>query len=522
MRGWPGRNGRIRPTPRSREAVCDDFFDTMLGGAPAGFLLLDGDRRIVRVNDTLLRIAGRAVAPSPGTRSDHLFVPEERTRIARELAFTGKTGSRRFAARLSAASGGGEITVDVAARALRTGRGKPAYFLLWITETSYRHAVTAELAHDLSNLLTAITGAGELILARNADPATLDNAREILAGAERAKTLAREIFAAGQPEQRAPQATSLTQSISMLIPLLHRLLGGQVELVLALEEPGPMVSIDPAALDRVLLNLAANARDAMQEGGKLLVRSGVVALAQALAQGLETIPPGCYARIEVTDTGKGIAPEILPRIFEPSFTTRRTEGGNGLGLASVRRLVRRAHGFVTVESELGRGSCFRVYLPCSGAAAPLAGPVPDPSPLMAAVTAEKPRRALLVEDEAAVGRVAELALRQGGWEVYLAESADPVLANLGRLARPDIVVSDMSLPGMDGLTLVRILRAHWPGLPAILVSGYAEERGPNALRDEGVAFLPKPYRLADLLSLMADAARTVQMPNSLIESPAGR
>ncbi|HUC17729.1 MAG TPA: ATP-binding protein [Acetobacteraceae bacterium] len=510
----------------SKFTAGDDLLGMALESVPMGFLLLDGNHRLVQANEALLRIIGRMEGLAPGARADRLFAPEAWSRIAQELALTGRTGARRFAARFAATAERGEIEAHIVAQTLRAASGKPGMLLLWVTETPRPQAFTAELAHDLNNLLTAIAGAGALILARDADSATLGNVREILAGTDRGTELVRQVLASGDPQPSAPQATPITPSIGALAPLLRRLLGSQVALALALEEPGPVAEIAPAALDRVLINLAINARDAMQEGGQLFVRSGTVALAQPLAQRFETVPPGRYARIELTDTGKGIAPEILPRIFDPSFTTRRAEGGNGLGLASVRGLVRRARGFITVESEPGRGSCFRVYLPCSGAAAPLAGPAPDPSPPEAAATAKGPRRALLVEDEPTVGRVAELALRQGGWEVHLAESADSVLANLGQLTRPDVLVSDMAMPGMDGPTLVRILRTHWPGLPAILVSGYAENGGQDTFRDEGIAFLPKPYRLASLLSLMAEAAQTMpapnSLPNSLIESPTGR
>ena len=248
-----------------------------------------------------------------------------------------------------------------------------------------------------------------------------------------------------------------------------------------------MVRVDPTQLDQVLVNLAVNARDAMPNGGRLSLRSGHITLFRPLTRGHETIPPGRYVMIEVEDTGTGIAPEVLPRIFDPFFTTRRERGGSGLGLATAHGIIRQSDGFIAVESEPGRGTCFRIYLPRHDGSdtigvpsPPAAQAVPEARPAAAAPpppgeSAPVRRTALIVEDEPVVGRIAQRALTSRGWAVHLAESGDAVLANLDRLARPDVLVSDVVMPGTDGPTLVRRLRERWPGLPAVLVSGYVEE-----------------------------------------------
>ncbi len=374
------------------------------------------------------------------------------------------------------------------------------------------------IAHDVNNLLTAIAGAAELILARGPDPAaldpaTLEDARAIQADAERCACLVRLLIAPASRLPSAPRPIPLNPAIERLEALLRRLLGSRIRLELMLGEPGPTARIDPIGLDRVLINLTVNARNAMPEGGTLRLRSGAVTLGQPLVQGEETIPktppPGRYARIEVADDGCGIAPEILPRIFEPHFTTRG-DRGLGLGLAAARGIVRRAGGWIAVESTPGRGTCFRIDLPFHAGDEALARPPPSRAP--SAIPSGS--LALLVEDETAVGRVVLLALRKAGWEVHLAGSAASVIADLDRLARPDVLVSDVAMPGMDGPDLVRRLRERWPGLPAILVSGYVEEEARRRLEAEEMRFLPKPYSLASLLSAMAAAAGLMAAPGT--------
>jgi two-component system cell cycle sensor histidine kinase/response regulator CckA len=250
----------------------------------------------------------------------------------------------------------------------------------------------------------------------------------------------------------------------------------------------------------------------MPAGGTLTLRTGHQTVYRPFQDGLETITPGRYVVIEATDTGIGIPPEILPHIFEPFFTTRRTSGGSGLGLSTVLGIARQSGGFVTVDSRPNLGTTIRVYLPRhDGADTPEArAPVPslpqilEPPPAPAAPTS---RTVLLVEDEAPVRALAERALRQAGWAVLTADSAEAALDRLG--AEPiDLLVSDIVLPGMDGTALLARLRARRPDLPAILVSGYAESAVRGDLPLDDVAFLPKPYALK---ALVAAAGATLLM-----------
>ncbi|MGH7160423.1 MAG: hybrid sensor histidine kinase/response regulator [Acetobacteraceae bacterium] len=530
------RGVRARPWPRLIERLSgplDDLIRALFYDAPAGLLIVDRNGLIVRSNAAFARMAGKPQGVAPGNRADLIFPHDERGEIWREFALhlAGKAASREFMSRIVISEGAPEVPVDVSVQVLHEADGKPGGLVLWFTDTSRQHQLEAQLAHaqklqavgqlaggiahDFNNLLTAIIGGAELILARGTDTATTEDVRQIQASADRGAALVRQLLAFGRQQRLQPRVVAINEAIRDLSPILTRLLGSKIRLETELESSSRVVRVDPTQLDQVLVNLAVNARAAMPDGGRLTLRSGHIMLFRPLTRGHETIPPGRYVMLEVEDTGSGIAPEVLPRIFDPFFTTRRERGGSGLGLATAHGIIRQSGGFIAVDSEPGKGTCFRIYLPRCDAIDSLGMPprpepaAPIPSPPMP-LPGRRPT-ALLVEDEPVVGRIAERALTNQGWTVRLAESADAVLANLETLQRPDVLVSDVAMPGMDGPMLARRLRDRWPGLPTILVSGYVEEALRQSLEAEDMTFLPKPYTLANLLEAAAAAVRRGQI-----------
>jgi two-component system cell cycle sensor histidine kinase/response regulator CckA len=330
-----------------------------------------------------------------------------------------------------------------------------------------------------------------------------------------------------------PAVVAVNAVVQDLAETLTRVLGDRMRLRLELEEPGRQVYVDPTQLEQVLINLAANARDAMPAGGTLTVRTGHLALYREQVLGTEIMPAGRYVTVDVEDTGEGIPPEILPLVFDPFFTTRRERGGSGLGLSTVQGIVRQSGGFVALESVVGQGTQVRFWLPrheetavVVGNAAP-AAPVPT-APMIVASKVEKAKKppaetpsqlppaerlVLLVEDEESVRRLTERALQRAGWQVSAVDSAEAALewlprqggATGGATGRPSVLVSDILLPGMDGTQLVRAVRAVWPDLPAILVSGYTDSALLDDLTAQGVSFLSKPFRLKDLVACVERA-----------------
>ena len=382
------------------------------------------------------------------------------------------------------------------------------------------------IAHDFNNLLTVILGAADAILDRAETPAeSAADARQIRRGVERGAALVRQLLAFSRQQTLLPRIVAVNAAIEDAAQLLRRLLGEKIALTLSLEQPGRRVKVDPGQLDQVLMNLAVNARDAMAQGGTLTLSSGHATLYRPRLAGAETIPPGRYVTITVTDTGGGISDAVLPRIFEPFFTTKRALGGTGLGLSTVLGIVRQSDGFLEVVSEAGVGTKVVVYLPRHDAPAEASAPTP-PVPVAVGIGGGN-RVALVVEDEAPVLRMLVHALTRAGWRVLAAETAEAALEMLGDLvdspeSQPSVVISDVVMPGMDGPALMRAVRRIWPDVPAVLVSGYAEPVLRQDLAATDIAFLTKPYATAELLDLVTRLtgakARAALAPGELKEA----
>ncbi len=545
---------RRRPRLIDRLAQpLDDLGQVLFEAASDGVLTLDGDGRIIRANATLRRMLGETADLAPGRPAVALFAREERQMVAEAIAtaLDGTRPPRRFVSRFDQppASAGSErdAAVDVAATPLREADGAISGVVLRLSDVTALKSLEAQLAHgqklaavgqlaggiahDFNNLLTAVIGAADLVLAREAlDETTVADVGQIRRSAERGAALVRQLLAFSRQQTLKPRVVAVNEAICDLSDLLRRLLGAKVKLVLDLETPGRSVRVDPSQLDQVLINLAVNARDAMPEGGTLTLRSGRLTLFRPLTRGEEVIPPGRYVMIEVADTGSGIPKEVLGRIFDPFFTTKRERGGTGLGLSMVHGIVRQSEGFLAVESEPGKGTLMRLYLPrCDApvtaparepAAVARAGPpeqaslpLADPAPALGDAAAGR-RVVLVVDDEEPVLRLATRFLTQRGWTVLAAESGDAALALMEQAGnvRLAAMVTDVVMPGLDGPALVRRMRDRQPGLPSILASGYAEEAIRRDLAEEDTLFLAKPYTLKELAGMLEKATSREPAP----------
>ena len=338
-------------------------------------------------------------------------------------------------------------------------------------------AATAGIAHDFNNVLSGIGAAADLALARPAlDPAVRAELEEIRRGVARGAALVRRLLADGTRPPRPARPRPLDPLLGAAAEVIRRLLPPGVRFMLRPGAPGSRVRIDPDRLHHALLNLAANAVDAMRaQGGTLSLSSAV----RVLRAPVGPVAPGSYAVVTLRDTGPGIAPEVAERLFSPFVTTKPT--GTGLGLVSVRETLRAAGGEVVLAGRPGHGTEVRLFLP-----------LVDPQP------ARPTAPVLLVEDEPALCRLAARALRGAGWRVRTAGSAETALALAPSLPPPALLLCDLTLPGLDGAGLLQALRARWPVLPAVMMSGYAEMALPPELGE--VAFLRKPFALADLLA----------------------
>jgi PAS domain S-box-containing protein len=345
------------------------------------------------------------------------------------------------------------------------------------------------VAHDFNNLLTAIVSYAALVRdALGAAHPSVPDVREIEAAATRAAALTRQLLAFSRRQRVAPQVVDLHGVVAGMERILRRVLPENVALTVVAHAPGTVFA-DPAQLEVVILNLAVNARDALPRGGRIEIQ--VFELEDGAPElGDGEAPPGPLAVLEVRDDGVGMDAATRARIFEPFFTTKPAGKGTGLGLATVYGIVSQAGGEIRVRSEPGRGSEFRVYLPrWSGTAAETLAVVP-PRP------ARGDETVLVVEDDAAIRALVHRTLAQAGYRVVDAATADEALS---AAASPDLLVSDVILPGRNGWDLAVALAARRPGLRVLFMSGYAAQHSGEPLLPSDAPFLAKPFAPDELL-----------------------
>ena len=494
-----------------RADATEAAFRGLFAAAPDGMALLDRQGAILAANPALGRLAGPTLVLRPGLPAARLVAPADRPGLGSLLASArhGAAPLRAIPADPAAAPdaewsltaeplpGGDRLLLRVLDRTAER-RAEARLAASARLETIGRLA--GGIAHDFNNLLTAILGGTDALRTGSLAPPILAELEGIEDAARRGAARVAQLLAFARQPRLQPRILEVNQAIAAMAPLLRRLLGEGLQLELQLEEPGRRIRVDPTQFDQVLLNLAVNAREAMPEGGTLTIAT---THALVLGEGPAGLPPGRYVVLEVRDTGCGIPPEALPRLFEPFFTTRPDQGGTGLGLATVQGIIAQSGGQIAVESLPGAGTRFRIHLPRQDAPA-------DPL-LQAPPTAASPPaaagRLVLVEDEDPLRRLAERVLSRAGHQVIAADCAESAVAQLEAAPRPALLVSDVAMPGMDGVALARALRQRWPDLPVVLVSGYAETALQADMAGEGFHFLAKPYAPAELLAALAVALR---------------
>ncbi len=374
------------------------------------------------------------------------------------------------------------------------------------------------IAHDFNNVLTAIIMASDLLLTnhRPSDPSFPD-IMNIKQNANRAASLVRQLLAFSRKQTLRPEVLNLTDVLADLRMLLARLVGTGIKLRVDHGRDLWPVKVDLGQFEQVVVNLTVNARDAMPEGGELTLRTRNVTAEECRAFSYRELTPGDYVLIETEDTGSGIAPDVLKKIFEPFFTTKEVGKGTGLGLSMVYGIIKQTGGFIFCESEPGKGTMFRIFLPryvAGAVAAPEAGQeaavvAPGPAAGKAADAAKDlsgSATVLLVEDEDAVRMGGIRALTSRGYTVHEASSGIEALEVFDSLeGKVDIVVSDVVMPEMDGPTLLGELRKRQPDIKFVFVSGYAEDAfARNLPADAQFGFLPKPFSLKQLATVVKE------------------
>ncbi len=502
--------------PRSSEAQ----FARVFNATPMAIAILDAGGRIARSNAAFARLMPEASRPDAGGGARSILSGiAERDRDALQAALTaaatrtdsppldvtltgeGERSARLFLSASSEADGAGATLFALDTTEQRVLQDKFA-------QSQKMQAVgqlAGGVAHDFNNVLTAIIGFSDLLLAnhRPTDPSFRD-IMQIKQNANRAAGLVRQLLAFSRRQTLRPQVLQLGDVLSELRMMMRRLVGEKITVELRHGRDLWLVKADLNQFEQVVVNLIVNARDAMPDGGEIILRTRNVTPAECAAFDDNALPAAEYVAIEVEDFGHGIAPEVKDKIFEPFFTTKEVGRGTGLGLAMVYGIVKQTGGYVLCASAVGRGTTFTVLLPRHAGDAP-----PASAPVKAAADLTGHGTILLVEDEEAVRAFAARALASRGYSVLQAanglEALEIVAQNRGEI---DLVVSDVVMPEMDGPTMFGELRKRGVAAKVIFVSGYAEEAFAKNLPDgEDFGFLPKPFSLKQLIEAVKATVR---------------
>lgn len=477
-------------------------------------LVINSEGIVEYVNPAFETASGYSLAEIIG-KSQNIFKSElQPPLLYRELWETIRTGgvARSFAVRLK--KNGEVYYADESVCPIRNAEGSITHYVCNGRDLTERLRIEAELvqsqkmdaigrlaggvAHDFNNLLTIITSYSELALdSVTAGSTTQTRIQEVLSAAQRAAELTRQLLAFSRKQPQALRVAELNPVVDQIAKTLHRLIGEDIELVFHAGEGLGRVRLDPVQIEQILMNLAANSRDAMPQGGRCTIETSSVQLDQEYVDRKRAIiPVGRYAVLTVTDTGSGIPPEHLAHVFEPFFTTKPSGKGTGLGLATVYGIVKQNHGFVWAYSEPGMGSTFKIYFPC----------VPErPAPTVIPETIEGKNfsgteTVLLVEDEVPLRRAAAEFLSLHGYAVLEASNGSEALSiTKSHHSTIHLAVTDVVMPQMSGGELARELEKLRPETRLLFVSGYPGETVvDHKVADHESNFLQKPFTLNQL------------------------
>jgi two-component system cell cycle sensor histidine kinase/response regulator CckA len=351
------------------------------------------------------------------------------------------------------------------------------------------------IAHDFNNLLTVIVGFSQDIIERlPPDDPTHADAVQIFNAGGYAVDLTRQLLAFSRKQVLAPKVLDLNAVIGQLAPMLRRLIGADVEIVIRAAQDVGTVKADPGQLEQVIVNLLVNARDAMPQGGTVTVETSTAVLDATVAAERPGLVQGHYVLLTIADTGSGMDPLTKAQIFDPFFTTKEAGQGTGLGLCTVYGIVKQSGGYIFVESEPGQGTAFRLYFPRRPA-----GEI-EPAPHVPALPRGEcgAESILLVDDDRGVCQFVERVLAARGYEVLSAASPGEALQLCeGRAGSIDLLITDVVMPSMSGMALAEALRGRYPGIKVVYMSGYATDAINQGVLDP-LAFIAKPFTGQDL------------------------
>lgn len=470
-----------------------------------GYQIIDRDFRYLYVNPAAARHGQTTVEALIGRRMADVYPGIEATELyerMREAMFEGRVHFMTnpftfpdgtlgyFELRIQPVPQGVVVfSIDITERELARQRNEKLTHRLRQTERlEVIGRITGGVAHDFNNMLTVLLMGLDAIETTAAENQRIVTEIGYLRGeAARAARMAQQLLAFSRKKVAKPQRVDLNQIVRDMAPMLRTLCGGNIALTTECAEDLGEVVIDPGFVEQIILNLAVNARDAMPDGGSLVIRTKAADLDAEYVTSHATCKPGRYATLIVHDTGVGMNREVLEKIFDPFFTTKAPGAGTGLGLATVYGLTQQVGGAVEVYSEPGRGTAFKVYLPVSDKAGVIL------APQRRAQAAGKVLRILLVDDEPNLRRLIAGLLEREGHKVTSCGDASGAKAELADAPTFDLVITDMAMPGQSGLELAQRALLDQPSLRAILMSGYAVQNFETPAIAGRILMLEKPF-----------------------------
>jgi two-component system, cell cycle sensor histidine kinase and response regulator CckA len=367
------------------------------------------------------------------------------------------------------------------------------------------------IAHDFNNLLTVITGYSDLaLLSLEPNDALRNNLDQITRACDRAAGLTRHLLAFSRKQLLKSKVLNLNNTVSEMTRMLPPLIGEDVELTIELCPDLWQVKADSGQIEQILANLAVNARDAMPLGGELAIRTSNIVLDEEIARKYESVESGPYVLLTVSDTGHGMSPETMRRVFEPFFTTKEVGKGTGLGLSTVYGIVKQSGGYISIDSEVGRGTSFKIYLPRVDEEA---GEIETRRPPNALRPGKE--TVLLVEDDNQVRSIAAMTLEMSGYDVLIAANGpEALLISEGHNSKIDLLLTDVVMPRMSGQELSHQLIPLRPGTRVLYMSGYSENAIiHHGVMEEGTDFIEKPFSPEELTSRIREVLDTPREQN---------
>lgn len=498
--------------------ASEDRFQKFFEEAPLGIILIDSEGVVLDCNARFAELLSSDLKKIEGEKFEDILDEENRDNVLGALSKIKKVNATLSPREVRLRYEGKIAETRMHARRMEEDGNIVLHFLdmseqksleAQFVQSQKMQAVgqlAGGIAHDFNNLLTAMIGFCDLLLLRHkpGDPSFSD-IMQIKQNSNRASNLVRQLLAFSRQQTLRPKVQDVTDILTELSHLLRRLIGASIEMDIIHGNDLGLVKVDEGQMEQVLINLAVNARDAMDGNGTLTISTENYTNRKSIELVTEELPPGHWTMIRVADTGCGIPKENLQRIFEPFFTTKDIGHGTGLGLATVYGIIRQTGGFLDVETEQGKGTCFVIYLPRANEAEEEEDNGANVLEAREAKDLTGTERILLVEDEDAVRTFSQRALSNKGYEVLTADCGESALNVMQSEENKhiDLMITDVVMPGIDGPTLAQRMRQDSPKLKIIFMSGYTEDR----LKDhmgENIYFLPKPFTLKQLAEKVKD------------------